>query len=1558
MSLLPEGTSGHALADSRVDEGDPLPGSSTSQPLALFGRGKPESAQRSAQHGAVDKPGSVCPLSSDEGILPEVQLGDDSSARVPKHIPGAGVSSIRIWASWSNWHQDLFASSTPFSRFYKAQCSRWLAANSQAVREEDQVWPMPLPYRRFAGKGICDRERGFRRLLNLQVSYLNFLHLGGRSPPSGICGPTPLSSKQKEVVARLRRLSEAWSLLDELHAADMGRTAAKQEKQEQVLGCLTKMCTAAVGDLKKYRLQRSCVTQGHEKDDLGQVIGKMNFGDSVAAQPIVASRVKMDGRPCFDPTPFLDEESHKLFVEPFHQDLHQERDRLHPPRVQIHASTTEKVKLLHLLNRSGRLVFRKVSDAFRGFGNGLFCVSKNLEVDRLILDGRPANLLQVPPDHYILTMASTSALLGVHLKPHEKLLFSGDDLSNFFYMFKVGPQRASRNFLDWAIPTKLVRDFAGFPQDLLGEEFVYACLNSLAMGDSAACAYAQTSHLAMALQCNALDGDSLLTMHGRAPRGSFMGGIIIDDFVIMQKVSWDAQVGDQLLRRRSNMHAMYKRADLQAHPTKGFDNVDCADFWGANVNGVSGLVRGNIGRAASLCWVTAQIASLGVCSVGLLEVIAGGFVALFCFRRRLMSLLSWIYAVQVGREQSDIITLPMGLVDELWSLVVLCPLAVTDLRASFSEELYMVDASNWGDAVVSACIKGSMHEEIHRHGVSKGCWTKLLSPFKGHLRGKGILPEADELPEGEVAYEEHPVWESAARCLDFSLVWKRRAKSQRHINVGEMRAYLKAEAVAGLRACDQRVPVGGDSQVVIGAVCKGRSASECLNEELRRSLPQLLGNGIYSTPGYVRSAHNPADDPTRGKSLRSPSCYLPQWWIDADLGDFSGIDEFLSSCDLLPEQLAGYDSLAKLNLKEPDLLDKSICSSRHRKQKISVKEKLRSRKASEVSNKVSPSDEPYPWSQEIYDIFLFFGKEQFVFGSDERFPPVQPGFIDLYSGKKGFARACSKLGATWILTVDILDGPQCDLLDGATRIRIEKLLKVGACLCFSAAPICASFSTAITPAVRSPLEPRGIQPIRPGMVKKIADGNSHSQWLALMIRLCISLRISYWVENPDGSYLWRQSEWLELPKGMSRKYFRVDFCTFGTAWRKRTRFLTSCRLRGTKRLCNRQHNHVILRGRSRQKKISMTKLAEPYPKGLCFMLAWAICADLNVLKSGASFSCRCDHRSIGEAKNPGPRQQKPATRDPRRLDQVEMVRPETVAIGSAAWDSFAEWIKESMGQSVLQSCWLVPSLMGSIMGHYGRHVYESGGALFRFRHLVVYAQRMHPGFRGHLQPAWNLINRWEELEPVVHRRPLPLRMVQAMISLALFWNWTRVACVIMIAFFGCCRPGEVLQAKRRHLVFPVDLAQTSGPMFLRISKPKPGRRGMGRVQHAKTSQESIVSFLETVFSGMHGNQPVYPGSAGAFRTRWNKLMTSLEVPLSTGLTPGGLRAGGTVNLYREGTPIMDILWALRLKNVETLQHYLQEISTQITMFDLSPAAKVSIGAFADFFHFALSIYKH
>ena len=41
---------------------------------------------------------------------------------------------------------------------------------------------------------------------------------------------------------------------------------------------------------------------------------------------------------------------------------------------------------------------------------------------------------------------------------------------------------------------------------------------------------------------------------------------------------------------------------------------------------------------------------------------------------------------------------------------------------------------------------------------------------------------------------------------------------------------------------------------------------------------------------------------------------------------------------------------------------------------------------------------------------------------------------------------------------------------------------------------------------------------------------------------------------------------------------------------------------------------------------------------------------------------------------------------------------------------------------------------------------------------MVFTQRKHPGFKGHLQPGWDLINRWEELEPIEHRRPIPVSL--------------------------------------------------------------------------------------------------------------------------------------------------------------------------------------------------------
>lgn len=48
------------------------------------------------------------------------------------------------------------------------------------------------------------------------------------------------------------------------------------------------------------------------------------------------------------------------------------------------------------------------------------------------------------------------------------------------------------------------------------------------------------------------------------------------------------------------------------------------------------------------------------------------------------------------------------------------------------------------------------------------------------------------------------------------------------------------------------------------------------------------------------------------------------------------------------------------------------------------------------------------------------------------------------------------------------------------------------------------------------------------------------------------------------------------------------------------------------------------------------------------------------------------------------------------------------------------------------------------------------------------------------------------------------------------------------------------------------------------------------------------------------------------------------MPAELRLTPGGLRGGAAVMLYRKRTPIQDILWRLRLRSQSTLESYLQE----------------------------------
>ena len=82
-----------------------------------------------------------------------------------------------------------------------------------------------------------------------------------------------------------------------------------------------------------------------------------------------------------------------------------------------------------------------------------------------------------------------------------------------------------------------------------------------------------------------------------------------------------------------------------------------------------------------------------------------------------------------------------------------------------------------------------------------------------------------------------------------------------------------------------RVLYGLDSQVALGALIKGRSASKALNGLLQRSVPTMIGSDMYSGLGFFPSSSNRADAPTRNALPPPPDVELPPWWSDAIDGD-------------------------------------------------------------------------------------------------------------------------------------------------------------------------------------------------------------------------------------------------------------------------------------------------------------------------------------------------------------------------------------------------------------------------------------------------------------------------------------------------------------------------------------------------------------------------------------------------------------------------------------------------------------------------------------------------
>lgn len=159
--------------------------------------------------------------------------------------------------------------------------------------------------------------------------------------------------------------------------------------------------------------------------------------------------------------------------------------------------------------------------------------------------------------------------------------------------------------------------------------------------------------------------------------------------------------------------------------------------------------------------------------------------------------------------------------------------------------------------------------------------------------------------------------------------------------------------------------------------------------------------------------------------------------------------------------------------------------------------------------------------ERLEELLGAFRRDQFQFskeyGSLEEAILDKPGILELYAGCRGFSRAAVEIGACWTLSFDILHHPSEDLSSPSLQKRIEGMICRGFFAAMGCAPVCASFSSAITPPCRSKEHPRGV-PWR--SEKQQVKNQIGNEQVAFVIRLVSEGMRQIWHE-----ILGRESRW-------------------------------------------------------------------------------------------------------------------------------------------------------------------------------------------------------------------------------------------------------------------------------------------------------------------------------------------------------------------------------------------------------------------------------------------------
>ena len=1387
-------------------------------------------------------------------------------------------------------------------------------------------------------------------MVQIILCCLNFEACGfnPKPPPRAQLG-APISTAQHQIIERIEGLVSHF-LGPPFEGRELGRA---QEKFSDLIAFVEELpqCTeVSFEDLAKELLQvsrelnpysshfvRTEESKSAETDHIHRCVsGPVKISSQKIAggsRPVQASRVKWENAPSFDAEDFLDPLTRAAFLNP---EILRLPSHMWPSSrpAKVHCSKEELMELISLWDSLGALHIMDATNKDFAEAVGLFCVPKDEKFDRLIINPKTINGRMVSLSHSTKELAPGSMLALLSLGPDSAFRFNADDLTDFYYTFRVTPQRAERNALRCIFESHELSHLASFRKGLEGKPLL-VCLRSLAMGDSLAVEIAQQSHCRVLQRlCGSMLRHESLRYRSPVPRSDFIELLAIDDHVGIQRVSW-GELKEGSSKRDTivfkNAELAYQRVGLIQHERKRKRNCTQGTILGADFDGSLGRVMAPRSRVAILCLISLTLARIGTCTRRVISILSGCWIHILLFRRVMFSIMDDIFRQGQGLGMDEVFTLSRKARNELQLLSALGPLAQSDLRATYSEDLFCTDASPTSGAVISAPIGKIASEELWRHCEQRGYYTRLQSPASEILSEKGLEPESLNMfaPEGPPKISEFvqsSVPTPLAEGIIFDAVEVFRGSGN----------WSSTHASHGLIVHDG-FDVDG-SRLRFTDLSTGAVMHELLALALRRVVREwhmgvpCISFGTLRRP-QVRSKEFPAgfdpEDPFTKyhNMLARRACFVMT--VALLLGQYISAEQPGNSRMYL---LHCYRTLVLLGCVVSHF---TFCSFG------------------------SPFKKPSKWIHNkpwlvpleckcdcVYRNNHFVVQGSFTRDSIEEFESrCKPSSLAVFGRKPrpGELVSSYSAGYPYRLVSQMASGAVASKRGEVPpipwEVRARSLSEVG-------------WPSEIS-AVELSAEPAF--PPRPG--------HEDPEWVT---ELCDSLPFKLLF-----NYRFKRANHINVNEARTYK-----------SWMKAAA-KTHCDSRLVGVLDSRVTIGAASKGRSSSAAISrVLQTTMPYVlgaglyPGLLHVGTKHNRADgptrnrdidpctkeiprwFRKLQEGDYHDFDCVVRASNISRNParwlrfllllaGDIEPNPGPAERGPLDMSVGFVEVTSERMQKCFSGFQRWVEEKADVNWEALCEDPRALSWALRG-YGLYCFEAGLPRYLYVYAITATQEFFPETRAHNAVAWQIDRKWQIHEPGQCRSVLPALVIRAAACLGVLWQWPAWVAITLLGFGAMLHPSEMVALVRRDLVFPSDLHHDTASLFVRIRDPKTAR--FARRQHGRIDDQVIINFAESVFGGLPLGAQLYPGSLGSYRRQWNAIMERLGVPYKQALqvaTPGVLRGSGATFLYSSSEDVGWVAWRGRWARVRTLEYYLQEVGAQMLIHELSAVAKSRIYFLSD-----------